>query len=157
MLGQSGALDVAGCARGGLRAFGEDDVARHERLPGFEVIADALVDCRKLRRAAGGVVDRRLARGASRRCTDCGQRLRDRFNQGGDFRHPEVRALSRSDVRLLGRAQLGQRVARFARALIEGAHGRAVRRDLPFGVEDESGGPADCKPRYRAQCESRRT
>src|SRR5438045_3572726 len=46
VLGLARALDVARRLRRRLVAFGEDDVARHQRLPRSDVIAGALVDSR---------------------------------------------------------------------------------------------------------------
>ena len=155
VLGEARGLHLARGGRGRVAAFREDDVGRHQRLARFDVVAGALVDVAEFGHGRGGFVERG-DRGRRRRLVQRLERRGDRSHDRRHLRHPERDALSRSDVGLLRRAQVGERIARVVRVLIEGAQRRGVGDDLFFGVVEQEGRNADRDPGCRAERQSKR-
>ena len=136
MLRLAGGLDLAHGGRRRVAAFREDDVARHQRLAGREVIADALVDRGEFSHRRGRLVNGRQGAGP-RRFAQRVQSVSRRLNRRARLAEPEGDALPRGDVRLLADPRVHERRAGVAGVLVEGAQRGCLLFDVLFGTDEE--------------------
>ena len=157
MFGEPRALDVAGGGDCRLAALGVHDIGGHDWLVRLEVVARAFVDGDELSERIGRLVQRPPRFQARRRLAQTRDDLGSQIRRRRHLWHPERHALTGGDVRLLARAQLGQRVGRLTGVKIECSRRRTLPSDVLFGTDEEETGGNHCEQRQRADDRSDRT